>query len=208
MTERKKKLKIIQIFLMIFGLSIILITFLDSKRISKQKIFPTKTQNEIKKKLAETQADGDIFYNIEYSGLDLAGNRFILRSKEATNSKLNSNIINMKYVEANFYFKDNTTLKVKSNSGVYNNKTLDMSFYDNIKADYENSELTAEKAEYSNLKSFLIITNNVKIKDSRGSMIADKLLFDIKKQVLNISSINDKKVNANIDLKWKKVLEY
>ncbi len=49
MTERKKKLKIIQIFLMIFGLSIILITFLDSKRISKQKIFPTKTQNEIKK---------------------------------------------------------------------------------------------------------------------------------------------------------------
>ncbi len=107
----------------------------------------------------------------------------------------------MKYVEANFYFKDNTTLKVKSNSGVYNNKTLDMSFYDNIKADYENSELTAEKAEYSNLKSFLIITNNVKIKDSRGSMIADKLLFDIKKQVLNISSINDKKVNANIDLK-------
>ena len=55
MASRKKKLKIIQISLLIFGLAIILLTFLDSKRISEQKIFPTKTQNEIEKKLASTQ---------------------------------------------------------------------------------------------------------------------------------------------------------
>ncbi len=39
-------------------------------------------------------------------------------------------------------------------------------------------------------------------------MVADKLLFDIKKQKLNIASFNDGKVNANINLKWKKDLEY
>ena len=27
--------------------------------------------------------EDDIFYNIEYSGLDLVGNRYILKSKEA-----------------------------------------------------------------------------------------------------------------------------
>ena len=35
-------------------------------------------------------------------------------------------------------------------------------------------------------------------------MFADKLLFDIKKQTLNIASFNDDKINANINLKMKK----
>ena len=34
----------------------------------------------------------------------------------------------MKFVEAIFYFKDDTVLNVKSNEGIYNNKTLDMKF--------------------------------------------------------------------------------
>lgn len=201
MASRKKKLKIIQISLLIFGLAIIFLTFLDSKRISEQKIFPTKTQNEIEKKLASTQESGDVFYDIEYSGLDLAGNRYILRSEEAINNKLNANLVEMKFVEAIFYFKDDTILNVKSDNGIYNNKTLDMSFYNNLHADYENSKLTAGRVEYSNLNSFLVISDKVKIKDYKGTLVADKLLFDIKKQILNISSINDKKVNANVDLK-------
>ena len=32
-------------------------------------------------------------------------------------------------------------------------------------------------------------------------MFADKLLFDIKKQMLNIASVNDDKINTNINLK-------
>ena len=32
-------------------------------------------------------------------------------------------------------------------------------------------------------------------------MFADKLLFDIKKQKLNITSFNNNKINANINLK-------
>ena len=32
-------------------------------------------------------------------------------------------------------------------------------------------------------------------------MVADKLLFDIKKQTLNIASGNDNKINANLNLK-------
>ena len=33
------------------------------------------------------------FYNIEYSGLDLSGNRYILKSKEARNNKENQEIV-------------------------------------------------------------------------------------------------------------------
>ena len=107
----------------------------------------------------------------------------------------------MKFVEAIFYFKDNTILKVKSNEGIYNNRTLDMSFEGEVIANYEQSRLTSDKAEYSNSKGFLVISNNVIIKDVRGTMIADELLFDVKKQTLNIASFNDGKINANINLK-------
>ena len=52
----------------------------------------------------------DIFYNIQYSGLDLSGNRYIIKSKEAENDK-KKKLVNMKFVEAVFYFKDDTILK-------------------------------------------------------------------------------------------------
>ena len=141
------------------------------------------------------------FFNISYSGLDLAGNRYILKSKEASNSKENQETVNMKYVEANFYFKDDTILKVMSDTGVYNNKTLDMVFEGNVKANYEGSKLLAQKADYSNTRGLLIISDKVKVIDSRGTIVANNLSFDIKNQKLNIASFNDDKINANIKLK-------
>ena len=132
---------------------------------------------------------------------DLAGNRYILKSEEAYSSKEDQEIVNMKFVDAFFYFKDNTILKVESDTGIYNNKTLDMSFVGNVKASYEGSNLFAEKAEYSNSESYLVISENVKINDVKGSMVADKLYFDIKKQTLNIASFNDGKISTSVNLK-------
>ena len=143
----------------------------------------------------------DIFYNIKYSGIDLAGNRYILTSKEAINNKNNPELVDMKSVEVKFYFKDETVLNVLSDSGVYNNKTLDMVFEKNVKAFYEGSELLADKANYSNLNSFLTISDNVIVTDKKGTVVADKLLFDIKKQNLNIISFNNNKINAKIEVK-------
>ena len=127
---------------------------------------------------------------------------YILKSEEAKSSKSNQELVKMKSVEAIFYFKDDTILYVWSDEGLYNNLTLDMNFYGNVRANYEGSKLFAQKAEYSNTKSFLTISENVKISDMKGTMVADKLI-DIKKQTLNIASFNDGKINANINLNEK-----
>tara|TARA_Y100000816_G_scaffold289363_1_gene275670 strand:- start:293 stop:904 length:612 start_codon:yes stop_codon:yes gene_type:complete len=203
MTERIKKLRFIQVSLLVIGLLIIFFTYSGRQNSVKEEIISQETQKKIQKQInEERQAEGgDIFYNIEYSGLDLSGNRYILKSEEASNEKTNKDIVNMRIVEAIFFFKDDTELRISSDSGTYNNKTLDMSFNGNIKASYEGSNLYAQKAEYSNSKSFLIISDEVKIDDIRGSMVADKLYFDIKKQTLNIASSNDKKINTNVNLK-------
>ena len=107
-------------------------------------------------------------------------------------------------VDAIFYFKDDTILYVKSNNALYNNITLDTKFFNGVEATYEESELSAKEAEYSNSKNFITITNNVKINDPKGNLYADKLFFDIKNKNLSITSFKNSKINANIDLNEKR----
>ncbi len=201
MINRKKRLKLIQFSLLLIGILIIFFTYYNKEKNPKKEIISLQNQKKIEKQLSTKTKEGDVFYNIEYSGLDLAGNRYILKSKEATNSSDNQEIVKMKMVDAIFYFKDETILYVTSDTGIYNNRTLDMNFNGNVKGKYIGSKLFAEKAEYSNSKSFLTISEKVVINDIRGTMFADKLLFDIKKQTLNIASFNDGKINANLNLK-------
>ena len=78
---RKHKLKLFQLCLLILGVSIIYFTYYKKEELAGSKIIPKKTQERIQKQI-ESQPDGfEIFSNIEYSGLDLAGNRYILKSE-------------------------------------------------------------------------------------------------------------------------------
>ena len=199
--ERRRRIKLFQISLLLLGTLIIYFTYIVRERNIDESSISKEIKQKIKKQSSESLGNGDIFYNIKYSGLDLAGNRYVLTSKEARNSQTNKELIDMKFVNAKFYFKDGTELNVFSDTGVYNNNTLDMTFKLNVKALYMGSQLYAQRAEYSNSKSYIIISESVKLKDIKGTMFADKLLFDIKKRTLNITSYDEKKVNANINLK-------
>ena len=101
----------------------------------------------------------------------------------------------MNGVLAVFYFKDDTELNISSDKAIYNNKTLDIKFIDSVKCFYENSELYAGRAEFLNSKNSLSISDNVKIIDSKGSIFADKLTFDLINKTLNITSLNEKTLN-------------
>lgn len=200
--ERKKKLRIIQVSLISVCFIIFFLTyFQDNNQLKNREVVSKNLKNKIEKN--NTKEDANTFYNIQYSGLDISGNRYIIKSKEASTIETNSELINMKEVEAFFYFKDNTVLTVYSKKAIYNNKTLDIKFYENVNADYKNSKLFAQEAEYSNSKNFITITKDVKINDPKGNLFADKLLFDIKNQNLNITSFKNSKINANINLNEK-----
>ena len=156
MIKRKKNLLLIQLTLFILGTLIIFYTYYD-RNSSDENLISSESQKQISEKMKESSGNNDIFYNIKYSGIDLAGNRYILTSKEAITDTVFPEIVNMKFLEATFFFKDETTLSVTSKEGVYNNKTLDMMFEKDVKAFYEGSELFAEKADYSNSKGLITI---------------------------------------------------
>ena len=206
MIERKKKLKIFQITLFILAVIIIYTTYSDKDRSSnKKQLISESDKLEIS---IESDQKGNVFKNIEYAGIDLSGNRYVLKSKKAKTNALNEELIDMEDVEAVFYFKDNTILYVWSEFGLYNNKTLDMKFNKNVIANYEQSELFAEKAEYSNSKRFLQISENVRIKDKKGNLFADKLNFNLENETLNIAAFNEESINANIILNEKRFYNF
>jgi len=196
--ERKKKLRTIQAILLLSGIIIIYFAYSGSKQTLNEKILSEDIKinnNQLSKKKEENISS---FSNIEYSGFDLAGNRYILKSKEAFSKDADQTLVNMKFVEATFFFKNDKILKVQSDFGKYNNKTLDMSFSKNVKFFYDGSELFAQKAEYSNSKGFLTISKDITINDVRGTISAENLLFDLNKQTLDITSSKDNRINGNI----------
>tara|TARA_E500000178_G_C16976957_1_gene733851 strand:+ start:129 stop:743 length:615 start_codon:yes stop_codon:yes gene_type:complete len=204
MIQRKKKNLFLQLSLLILGIIIIFVTYLNNENSSDKKILLKSTEEKITKKLEDNNRENtnsNKFFNIEYSGLDFSGNRFILESKEATTISTNSELVNLKGVKAVFYFKDGTILIVKSNLGQYNSRTLDMKFSEDVIATYNDNVLNADNAEYTNSLGILIISNKVKIYSTEGDLLADKLTFDVKNQILEIDSFNENKINANIKSK-------
>ena len=199
MINRKNKKRLIQLILLFIGTLIVFFTYFNNKNLQQKIISSTDIKN-IKKTESETYQESDYFYNIKYSGLDLQGNRYVLTSKEAQVDKNLQEIVNMNFVNAIFYFKDNTTLVIDSDKGVYNNNSLDMIFEKNVKANYEGSELFGEKIIYLNSEKTLEVSDNVRLIDIRGTMLADKLLFDLETKTLDISSYKNR-VNTNINLK-------
>lgn len=201
MTKRKKKIILLQILLFIATAFVLFITYFGLNKKSSEKIFSEETKKEIGKKIVDEFDESNVFYDIIYSGLDLSGNRYVIKAGEASNTNKDDGFVNLKKVNAVFYFKNNKNLFISSDIGLYNNKTLDMKFQKNVKAEYMGSILLAEKAEYLNSKNFIEITDNVKINDKKGSLIAEKLIFDIEKNKLNITSSENKKIKANLNYK-------
>ena len=198
--NRKKKLRIYQLIFLFVGIIIIVFTYINKNDSNQNEIISKNLQKKIEKQIENQKINNEnVFYNVKYSGLDLEGRRYSIIAEQGTNSESNPNIVKMKGVNATFYFEDETVLIITSEKGAYNNSTLDIIFENNVKASYDNSELYAEKAEFSNSKNFLIVSKNVKIIDNKGSMIADKLLFDIKDKTLNITAKEGKMVKSKVN---------
>ena len=83
------------------------------------------------------------------------------KSKEAFNDSFNQELINMKFVQAIFYFKDNTILTIYSDKGIYNNITNDMNFSENVKMDYLENILFSDRATFNNFENQLLIAGNI-----------------------------------------------
>ena len=197
MTKRKKKLLIIQSTLFFAAILIIFYIFNKSnlpKEDLKVKIIEKNNENT---KIENTD-QGNRFEDVTYSGLDTNNNRYILKSQIAEFETSKPEVIEMTNMKATFYFKDNTVLYVSSDKGIYNNKTNDMKFIDNVKSEYEKNYLYSDNLDYLNTSNLLSVYGNVTGSGLNGDIEADKLNFDISEKTLDISMFDNKQVNVNL----------
>ena len=135
------------------------------------------------------------FDNVEYSGVDLNGNRYVITSEKADFELEKPELINMKIMNASFYFKDGTILKVKSDYGTYNNKNFNMSFRKNIKTTYNENILYSDNLDYSNSNSFITMYGNIIGESVQGNIVADKLDINLLTKTLDISMYDEKQID-------------
>jgi len=139
------------------------------------------------------------FNDIQYSGFDLSGNRYVLDAGNATFKTKTPERINMKGVVANFYLKDNTILTVISDEGLYNNLTLDMEFKQNVKSTYETNTLFSDELIYFSDNGKLIISGNVRGESiKKGKFFADNVEYNLTNKTLDFSMFNDGQVNIKL----------
>jgi hypothetical protein len=189
-TSRKKNLLLIQITIFLIASGLLYNTY-RNKNVEVETVI---------KQQAETAPNTNSFTDIEYSGFDLTGNRYVIKAERAEFKTVTPEIINMKEVFAKFYLKDNTILTVVSDETLYNNVTLDMDFKKNVKSDYLTHTLFSDLLSYSNSKGKLIATGNVRGESiEKGEFIADNVEYDLTEKVLKLSMFGNKRVNMKIE---------
>ena len=95
MINRKKKLRIMQFFLLSLSLIILYFSYANHFKLKKS-IISKEVQKKLNQQILNEKNDSDIFYNISFNGLDLSGNRYILNAEEATTDKEKPEKIYMK----------------------------------------------------------------------------------------------------------------
>ena len=190
MTRRKKKIILIQVLLLLATITIFYLTYYTGDKKILEKI-----DNEVENLEATKE---NVFFNVEYKGLDLNGNRYVVKSEEAKFDEITPELVNMKMMTAIFYFKDGTKLKIEGKSGSYNSLTKDMRFKDEILSTYLDYVLNSDNLDFFNKDNYLEIYGNVNGSSSDGNLVADSLKFDISNQTLKISMFDNNNVKVNL----------
>ena len=197
MTSRKKRILTIQIIIFIIGSLLVFFIYYNKNNVSDLK----KTSDLVEQNSSDTlENDQNIntFENIEYKGIDLNGNRYVIMSEKASFDVNKPELIDMKIMSAIFYFKDGTILRVKGDYGTYNNKSNDMEFRENIIANYIDNNLYADNLDYLNSKNLLTIYGNVKTESIKGNISADNIEIDISKRTVDLSMFGKGEVKVKI----------
>ena len=194
MSARKKRLILIQSMLFIAAILLLYIFYYQTNTSSKN-----LEEVKIKNKKLEELSESNFFEDVEYKGIDANGNRYLLESEIASFDEKRPELVNMIGMNATFFFKDGKILKVSGKKGMYNNKTNDMEFRDDVKVVQAENKIFADNLDYFNLKRLIKVYGNVNGKSLDGNFTSDILNLNIDNQSVEFLMIDNKQVKINLE---------
>ena len=152
----------------------------DNKK--KEEVKKDYEKKKIKKKEIK-----NIVKNIEYTSIDQKGNQFILLANSGRSNIDNNDILDLDDVRGEIKSDKRDTIFIVSDYAQYNTVSLNSKFYQNVKINYQDKEITCENFDINMETNNAIAYNNVVIVDPKSVMKAGIIEFDLKTKNININ---------------------
>ena len=189
--------KLIQLFII---LTIIISFYLIFKNylINDQNKQVTKSNLDNSGKIDKIDDGDNLIKNLRYE-INLNQNqKYILTAKKSNISNLDdTEIVYMEKVKAIFFDKKGNQMIVTSDTGMFNSSTYDSEFSNNIKINYDNHEIVAEKMNLNFAKKIIKIYKDVIYFNTDLSLVADIISINLVTNKTDIYMNNNKKVLIN-----------
>ena len=133
----------------------------------------------IEKTNEEQNSDSTYINDINYTSIDVRGNKYQITAKLAEIKIENSDVMFLTDVIAFIFIKNKDTVKITSNYGKYNTINYDTFFSENVIVVYPGHKITGEYLDFSFLTNLGIFTTNVIYTGEKTNLFADKIEMDL-----------------------------
>ena len=191
-----KRHRKIQLFLVSIGALLFALTYLFYPNINKDRIAKNKPSDEIYKK--NLQEETTSFENLEYKGLYDFDKTFKVKSEKAYILNEEPDIVYMQNMHVILNLSDGRIVNIVSDKGIYNKKTYDCFFQQNVKATDESTEIFAENLDLLATENSVKIYNNVILNNQTSNLLADKIDYDFETKLFKISMFDENNIKMRI----------
>ncbi|MBA1338552.1 MAG: hypothetical protein FD546_000285 [Pelagibacterales bacterium] len=196
----KKKEKSIQIILILFGLFLIIGTYLyypyvnDLKTGNKQTEPGLDDPNNFLLNVDQNTS----FEKVEYNGLYNYNKPFVVKSDKAHILTSDPEIVHMINMNVILDLGEGRIVNILSDKGLYNKITYDCFFIENVRATDGETQIYSQNLDLLAARSFVEIYNEVQLNYPTGSLRADKIDYDFEKKFFTVSMFDDDKVKIRV----------
>lgn len=193
---KKKQLKI-QIFLIITGFILIIITYFHFPYSKETKL--SKNQNARQEAEININVDTDSsFDEIEYEGFYDLNKSFIVKSKKAIIFKKNPDIVHMTNMNVVLRLDDGRVVNIISKEGTFNKVTYDCFFKDKVEATDGETKIFAKNLDLLATENSIEVYNDVFVDYPTGNFEADRVKYDFLTKNLKASMFDNKEIKMKI----------
>lgn len=143
------------------------------------------------KKSSDSSLGTTKFTDVEYKISSQNKYEYVTRGKEAFITKNKPNLIQLNIVNSFTTLKDGSVLNIKSDKAIYNKKTNNIKYYQNVLMTNKSKIITSDVANFFSNKN-LIELERVKYKDEKNLIKGDIVKFNTKTNNLEIHMKNEK----------------
>ena len=197
----KKVIKLTLSLLLIISCVFFYNFYLSDKREPNIKI-DTSKEPDISEKKEVSSPENNLIKNLKYEVKLDEENQYIITSdlSEIT-YETGIEMVRMQKVTAILINQKNIPLVITSELAVYNNSNYNTKFSENVKVEYLNNIILADKMDFNFNNNLITIYENVKYDGIQGNIIADNIKIDLITKKIEIYMYNE---NDKVEVTTKK----